>query len=110
MLIRSAMFNSGSAIVKSDEDANGPACVSGAGCINDQQNRLTKTKNANSLVVAIPRNDARENRLKQSHHLPRSSFSMSEETLLGHDWDSVSRCTSDRREDVVPDLCLVLFL
>ena len=74
--------------------------------------QIYKNYDANILVVTVARNNAGDDTLEQSHHLPRrgSSFSVPKKALLRHDRDSISSRTGDRRENVVPDVCLVLLL
>ena len=69
-------------------------------------------KEVSVLSVAIARNDTSVHTLEQTGQLPRSraTLRVTDETLLGHDGDGVSWRTAEGREDVVPDVGLVLLL
>lgn len=64
------------------------------------------------LAVTIARNDTGDNRLQQSSCLPscRTSFGVTKEALLRHDWDSIARSARNSSEDIIPDASFVLFL
>ena len=64
------------------------------------------------LGVAVARNGARLDALKETSQLPRrrTTLRVSAQALLRHDGDSVAVGTSEVGEDIVPDVCLVLLL
>ena len=64
------------------------------------------------LRIPVAGNDARMNTLEQAGQLPRrgATLGATDEALMGHDGHSVARRAAKRREDVVPDVGLILLL
>src|SRR5258706_16420786 len=64
------------------------------------------------LAIAVSRNDASDHALQYACHLPTSSstFCMTKETFLCHNGDSISRCSADCCENIIPDESLIFLL
>lgn len=64
------------------------------------------------LRIPVSRDDTIEDCLRQATHLPgcRATFRVTEQALLRHDWNGVTRRTTDVGEDLVPNVSLIFLL
>lgn len=81
-------------------------------CCVEVRTAEDKEKSDHLLAVAVAWNDTSDDGIQKAGCLPRrrSTFSVTEETLLRHDGHSVARSARDGGEDLVPDVGLVLLL